>query len=301
MWLGPLLFLVYINNVEDVIAHSNGYMYADDLALVVSGNNVTRIKNLLQTDTDALGRWCTQNQLTINAGKTKILWTYARTIQLDLTEATIYLQGSPLDVVQQFNYLGVLVDRYLTLGPQCQKMIVMVRSKVSQLRNARKATDEKTALTLYVQMVRPCLEYCATITDSGPVGSVGKLQTLQNDCLRACYGIRDPRDINVDALHQNSGLERLVTRRNIQILTRMYAHSQNDDNVVQPARVLRANSKVKLKINRPKKDIYSNSPLYRGIRLWDRLDAGQHHSASKEIFLTSLTHANLLPLERVVI
>ena len=104
----------------------------------------------------------------------------------------------------------------------------------------------------------------------------------------------------MNALHTASGLDKLITRRNTQILARMYV-SRTEDNVVQPTRALRANSKIKLKTSRYKKDIYNRSPLYRGVRLWDRLVPGQQQSDSKEHFLAALTPQDLLPLEPVVI
>ena len=51
--LGPLLFLVYINNVEENFQNTKGYMYADDLALVSSGRDPQRTRDLLQLDVTA--------------------------------------------------------------------------------------------------------------------------------------------------------------------------------------------------------------------------------------------------------
>ena len=63
----------------------------------------------------------------------------------------------------------------------------------------------------------------------------------------------------------------------------MYKLSQFDENKVQPARYLRGNGEVKLKLSRHKKDIYLKSPLHRGSRMWNRLDETQQNMPTKTL------------------
>ena len=61
--VGPLLFTVYVNDVCSRLQNSTSYLYADDIALVVSGKDVNHIKVLLQEDLDSVGTWCRENKL----------------------------------------------------------------------------------------------------------------------------------------------------------------------------------------------------------------------------------------------
>ena len=299
--LGPLLFLAYINDVELEIKNVNAYMFADDLALVSSGHDVRRVTRLLQDDTNAVSAWCALNRLTVNTDKTKVLWVYPRRNPPDITEASITLNQRVLEVVTTFNYLGVTLDRHLTLGPQCTKLIGIIKSKLHLLKRTRLYTNQETTLLLYKQMVLPILEYCPLVIDGGPVGAVRKLQTLQNDCLRICKSIADPRDIRVHDLHLECKLDELAYRRNKQILSYMYSISRKADEVLVPTRVLRANLKVQLKPKRVIKDIYTMSPYFRGSRLWDRLQPEQQRSPNTLAFMNSLCKDDCRPLDPVVV
>ena len=67
--LGPLLFLVYINDLGSVLKNTNHFLYADDTVIYCSGKNQDTIKNQLQQDLDKFGKWCKGNKLTMNTKK----------------------------------------------------------------------------------------------------------------------------------------------------------------------------------------------------------------------------------------
>ena len=69
--LGPLLFLIFINDLPQIINHSNLRLYADDTALYCAHENPVIAQHWFQTDLDALVLGCKRNQLTINTNKTK--------------------------------------------------------------------------------------------------------------------------------------------------------------------------------------------------------------------------------------
>ena len=183
------------------------------------------------------------------------------------------------------------------MTPQCNKVIHLVKTRLVQLRSIKRRSDKHTALLVYKSMILPIMEYSAILIGSGPVWATRKLETLQNDCLRVCEGIRDPRDIHVEQLHTQNGVVMLEERRHRQLLGMMYSLSRDPESVIVPARELRGGTKIKLKLSRPHKDIYYKSPLYRGTQLWDRLDGVKQHSTNRENFLKSLTKHDLRPIE----
>ena len=149
--------------------------------------------------------------------------------------------------------------------------------------------DKQLSVLLYKQMVLPVFDYTSFIFDGALVNAKSCLQTIQNHCLRCCMSIKDPRDISRTDLHSLCNCSLLVTRRNTEILCLMYKFSKQPDNVLVPARVLRNNNKIKLKVPRPNSALYRRSPLYRGNTLWYNLNANQHHLDTKFKFLVSLT------------
>ena len=80
----------------------------------------------------------------------------------------------------------------------------MINSADFRMRNFRKLckyTDKDLSLLIYKQLVLPAFEYCDFVLDGGPELLGNEIQVIQNHCLRACLGIRDPRDITRVELH----------------------------------------------------------------------------------------------------
>ena len=71
---GPLLFLLYINDIAKVLDHCKVSLYADDTVIYVAHDNVNSALELLQGDLNNLSSWCTRNKLTINSRKTNIVF-----------------------------------------------------------------------------------------------------------------------------------------------------------------------------------------------------------------------------------
>ena len=132
--LGPLLFIVYMNDVINSITHSSTFLYADDLAIVISGKDPERVKSLLQLDLDSVSRWCSDNKLTINNDKTHVLWVFSPRSIPDLSNCDLTIDGRVLSVVPVFNYLGLNIDRHLNMASQLKKQIRLLRMRLPQLR-----------------------------------------------------------------------------------------------------------------------------------------------------------------------
>ena len=129
----PLLFLCYINNVGNEVQHGKHYMYADDLAVVVSCKDETRLQRLLQEDANQLAYWFNTNKLTINTTRTYVMWCQSPRKPLDVEQVPIYMNGRKLSAVPNFNYLGVTIDKYLTMAAQGNKVVGLVRRRLDQL------------------------------------------------------------------------------------------------------------------------------------------------------------------------
>ena len=91
--LGPLLFIVYINDITSRLDGCKYYLYADDLVVYSSTNRVPLIQERLQQAIHNIGHWCCEKRLTINTDKTKIAW-FGSTHKLPRCKGLkFYLQG----------------------------------------------------------------------------------------------------------------------------------------------------------------------------------------------------------------
>ncbi|CAB3980663.1 Hypothetical predicted protein [Paramuricea clavata] len=119
---GPLLFLVYFNDVIEAIEHSSIVMYADDTILYVVGKDIQSIQANLSKDMDSLADWLRENELIINLkrGKTdSLLFGTAQRITKHSEPLKVSIsRPSPtvITTTDVYKYLGVLVDSSLNLN-----------------------------------------------------------------------------------------------------------------------------------------------------------------------------------------
>ena len=104
--LGPLLFVVYMNDNSQVILDLELARYADDTAIYVSGNSVAEVQNKLQSDLDNIELWLRANKLTLNVKKTKCM-LITQYFKGD-TDFSLVMQNEALEQVSVFKYLGGL-------------------------------------------------------------------------------------------------------------------------------------------------------------------------------------------------
>ena len=143
-------------------------------------------------------------------------------------------------------------------------------------------------MKVYKSMIRPILEYGSFVYGSAPAWVCPKIQVLQNNATRIAKKINDPRGIDVDILHRDFDLEKMVERRDRQLLSIIYSRAQERVNVKEPVRQLRGNVKVQLVLPIRMTELYMKSPLYRGVQLWNKLSHSIQHSPSKVIFMQRL-------------
>ena len=115
--LGPLLFLIYIDGITKVKLSNNSrlVLYADDVLIysAISDNNDYQ---LLQRDINAICDWSTEQYLTLNPQKCKSM-TISRKMKPSTAPFTLRLHNKQLEEVDQFKYLGVILNHNLSWSP----------------------------------------------------------------------------------------------------------------------------------------------------------------------------------------
>ena len=104
--LGPLLFLLYINDLPDKMK-CNIRMYADDVVLYANVASNENFNSILQEDLDELSQWCRKWHMSINVKKCAVM---RMTRQKCSAIPTYYLHNLDVPVVQNFKYLGVYIS-----------------------------------------------------------------------------------------------------------------------------------------------------------------------------------------------
>ena len=202
--LGPLFFLIYVNDLKGALNDCKVKLYADDTVLYQSGVNCQQAEDRLQTSMNSFQRWCAANALTINAKKTKIMAFGSRSKVKKCDRAKITLNGVKLKLVPSYKYLGMVLDSTLNYTNHISATIRTVQHKLAILGKVKRYLHNDVALKIYKTMLLPYLDYADVIFSKAKSTELDKLQRLQNRSLRLCLGHN--RYFSTDLAHKNSGV-----------------------------------------------------------------------------------------------
>ena len=99
--MGPVLFTIYVNDLLSVPAHCKSACYVDDSKLYLSfpSSDISTAIDNLNADLECVSRWCCQNSLLINPGKTKVLIIGVRRLLNKLPTVSVRMLGKEITPV----------------------------------------------------------------------------------------------------------------------------------------------------------------------------------------------------------
>ena len=202
--LGPLLFLIYINDLPTILKNSDCSLYADDTSISDTDRELHQAQSKLNDDLETLGKWLSANKLSANLVKNEymIIATSAKIKALDYSPI-IELNDKPIARATETPSLGLIIDEALTWEPYIQLLSTKIASAISAIKRAN-FLPKKSLITLYQSLVEPRLRYCNTVWGNCGEALIDKLQKLQNRAARVVtktkYGSIEP-----DILLKNLG------------------------------------------------------------------------------------------------
>ena len=270
--LGPLIFIFYINDIISVLDVLKINMYADDCILYTSGNDWIRMQQKIQPEIDNIHEWCTANRLRLNIEKSKILifGTRAKLNKVDFTQH-ISLGDVPLKFADKYKYLGVILDKEMTLNSFLSDTKKIVLQKLFNLRKLRYYVGEKGAISIYKQTILPMFDYAGFILIACTKSDRSDLQIIQNDALRTCFNVKRRDKLSILKMHKKANLLSLEQPRTQQLLHLMYIHKSNPVNLIAVIRNTRAADRDQFYVERYTNLKYKNSPFYKGVEIWKGL------------------------------
>ena len=267
--LGPLFFLVFINDVEGALTNCKFKLYADDSVLYQSGLGGEHAANLLQPSLDEFSHWCHVNKLTINAKKSKSMVFGSRSKVKKAKNVTVRMDGERLQKVPSFKYLGIILDPTLSYNKHVSYVIKTVLYKMSLLGKLRKYLNDNVALQIYKSMLLLYFDYADVIFHKSNTGDLDKLQRLQNKCLRMS-NLR-VRNASTDRLHKISKIPFLKDRRKAHVLNFMFIR-KNKPGLLNVREIrTRAHDAPLFNVPIPRCEAFKRSIIYSGSVEWNSL------------------------------
>ena len=182
--LGPLFYIIYANDLVDVVKNCKVVMYADDTVLYTANKNFEKSVIEMQSDMSSLSFWCQNNGVDANTDKTMVMTFGSSKTLKSLPDFEIKFNNTPLLVTTSYKYLGMELDSQLNYNKHVSKIISSVSGKLKQFQRMRNFLDIRAATMVYKNMLLPIIEYGDIFLSSASVVNRKRLQTLQNRGLR---------------------------------------------------------------------------------------------------------------------
>ena len=155
--LGPLLFLICINDITLVTESSQIRLFADDTILYLFVNNPVRNAELLNRDLEKISNWATEWLVKFSPSKTKTMVLTRKKTHGQLPP--LKMSGASLQEVHSHTHLGVTIAKNLSWDEHIESLAVKAGQCLDVLNALKYKLDRKTLQILYFAFVRSKLEY----------------------------------------------------------------------------------------------------------------------------------------------
>lgn len=213
--LGPLLFLLYMNDVN-LILKCLKLSYADDMKLyyVIKG---PQDAHFLHQELEVFDDWCRINRMSLNVSKCSVI-SFGRKRAMHFHDYT--LRGISLKRESTVKDLGVMLDCKLTFKDHIAYVVSKASSQLGFLfRFAKSFKDVYCLKALYCSLVRPILEYSAVVWSPFYQNAIHRIEAVQRKFIRFALRHlrwRDPRNLpSYESRCNLIDLELLEGRRNV--------------------------------------------------------------------------------------
>jgi hypothetical protein len=199
--LGPLLFLIFINDLPNATILKT-LLFADDACSLHSDKNLNELILKVNTELQKIANWFSANKLVVNVNKCKYIIFHTKGKKLNLEGLDVYFNlneigknQSPEKIItlervgndqkeKNYKYLGVLIDEHLNFNDNTDYLCNKLAKAVFQLRKAKFYVTKKHLLTLYHALFNSHLWYCTIILSCTSQANLNRILILQKKAIR---------------------------------------------------------------------------------------------------------------------
>lgn len=185
--LGPLLFLIYINDLPNYASNlCETVLFADDTSLVFKVNRGNNCSDEVNSALSKVSHWFNSNNLALNPKKTKCVKFSLPNVEQ--TKLNINLNDDEVDFTESTKFLGITLDSRLQWDPHIEALSSRLSSAAFAVKKIRLLTDIETARLVYFSYFHSVMSYGLLLW--GSAASFENIFVLQKRAVRAIYNLR---------------------------------------------------------------------------------------------------------------
>lgn len=270
--LGPILFLVYINDIIYASQRGKYVIFADDTNVLYSARNSNNLHALVTEECKSILKWIKVNKLKLNINKSKLIIFQNRSVVTNFHP--VIFGDQPMERVAYTNFLGVIVDEYLNWKMHIQSVCLKLSKICGIIYRIRHQLTKEAMVCIYYSLCYPHITYCLSVWGCTWPSYLVNVSIAQKRILRTIYfkGKYETTEpiyaelnlLNFYSIHKYFLLLTIFKSINVQINNSpifcrtahgLNTRGQSVNLVCPPARVT----------------LFQNSILYNGPKTWNSL------------------------------
>ena len=291
--LGPLLFLIYINDLSDNLI-SVAKLFADDTSLFSTVHDINKSATDLNRDLNTIKNWAFQWRMSFNPDPnkqaTEVVFSHKRKT---VVHPALFFNQSPVAIEPLQKHLGLILDKRLNFKYHLNNKISKAMKGIGLIKRLYYYLPRKSLLTIYRSFIRPHLDYCDVIYDQPHNEDFcSKIESVQYEAALSITGAI--KGTSRDRLYQELGLESLSDRR----LYRRLVYFFNIVHLTSPKYLSDLLPEKRRLLNPQRSELFieffSHSAFFDSsffpfcVKTWNKLSSELRNSSSVSIFKKAL-------------
>ena len=294
--LGPLLFLIYVNDIANYSPLGNIRLFADDTNVFVEHENLEQLYENAELILKYLYQWFKDNKLTVNTKKSSFtIFTTSHIRNNTIFPDSIIVNNERILISNSTKYLGVTIDQDLSWKEHIQDLCNTLKGMFSVFYNIRSYLTIEHIKTIYYALIYSRIKYGLAVYGSANKIIINKVQVLQNQLLKVLT--EKPYRYSTDKLHNELKLLKVEDLYKQEILTFVHNFQNNklppvfNSYFTSFSNIHNINTRYRntnFIVPRVSSNLGSTSISFEGAIFWNNLDTITKEIKSVKLFRKSI-------------
>lgn len=275
--LGPILFLLFINDLSKLQLKGKLRLFADDTSISYRGVSVEDLQLQIKEDVILLQEYFKANLLSLNMAKTKYMIFHSPWKRLPPYNA-LEVHGFEIEKVSDYSFLGLTLDSTMKWTAHINKLKSKLSSISGVMWKISSFVPRTWLMKLYFSLFHSRLQYLVAIWGMANDSELRELQTIQNRCLKTVFGkppLHPTIDLYKEAKDSILPIKALCEQQILILVRKILTENSIHHNILllRTQRLRASRQEGHLALSRPnstygkKKTVYAGSKIYNDLPL----------------------------------